>query len=578
MTLAQERLSKYNDVLFVSVKDEKGFYHKIAVWAVIEQFLMIKDTHGNLVRFILNEDQVAEYANICETIAANKPTREDLLKARQLGFSTLIAGIIFVLTSFQMDKSAVIIADQSDSASHIFSIYKTFYEALPKEVQNWIPKQSKNAYELSFDYGSGHLSSIRVLTQGEKSGRGFTVQYVHLSECAFFDDLNGTLVSLMQSIANSTGTMMFLETTANGYNEYKEKWDKDCLGNNGFKARFFPWFSKKEYALPYDGHALLPFEEELLKKYNLNKDQIQWYRQKYEELGEDLDMLRQEHPSNPVEAFISTGASVFNKELLSKRKEELWASKPLRKGYFSYEKRISEDGGKIDLTNIKWVESPFGAVSIYEDPIKGHPYFISNDPAMGGNDYWATQVFDNNTCHQVAVFHKSGCDADEAAYQAVCLYKHYGICMLSGETNTTSYLLETANKCGVKNIYQDQDVEDLSGRYINRFGYKTKQNNRQYMVDLFVMAFRDNPKIINDLETLEEMETFQYIQSGVQNKEKAMAESGKHDDLVMAACGFFLCRTSFTSLVSEDIPQKADVPFNPLEIKKDENEGVYIKW
>jgi hypothetical protein len=121
------------------------------------------------------------------------------------------------------------------------------------------------------------------------------------------------------------------------------------------------------------------------------------------------------------------------------------------------------------------------------------------------------------------------------------LAKIYNDALITGETNTTSYLLEMCHKMGHKFIYKDQDVEDLSGRYMNKFGYKTKQNNRTYMIDMFKIAFRDNPKIINDYDTICEMESFQIVRHGG-NKEKQEATGGAHDDLVMSACGFFLCR------------------------------------
>jgi hypothetical protein len=38
------------------------------------------------------------------------------------------------------------------------------------------------------------------------------------------------------------------------------------------------------------------------------------------------------------------------------------------------------------------------------------------------------------------------------------------------------------------------------------------------------------------------MENFQVVRTGRSNIEKAMATGGAHDDLVMAICGFYLCR------------------------------------
>ena len=260
--------------------------------------------------------------------------------------------------------------------------------------------------------------------------------------------------------------------------------------------------------------------------------------------------------------------------------------KPLKVGFYKFETHFSEDGKRIELTNIRWLDSRNGNVKIYEEVIAGHPYVVSNDPALGGEDYYATQVFDNYTGKQVAVYHQNKVDADDVAYQMYCLARYYNEAMITGETNTTSYLLEMCHKLGYRFIYQDQDVEEIGTRYFNKYGFKTKQNNRQYMIDLFKIAFRENPKIINDYETLCEMESFQVVMH-TNGKEKAEASGGSHDDLVMAACGFFLCRGQQTSVVRTDIPKKAKTieeleaiinEMNDKKRKNEQNRSVYQIW
>ena len=182
----------------------------------------------------------------------------------------------------------------------------------------------------------------------------------------------------------------------------------------------------------------------------------------------------------------------------------------LKKGDFRFNFNISQDGKRITLDNLHFVDSRSGSVTIYEEPNPTHPYICSNDPAMGGEDYFAIQVFDNYTGHQVAVYHKNKCDADDCAYQLYALGKYYNDAMITGETNTTSYILQTVQKCGYKFIYQDQDIEDLGTRFYNKLGYKTKTTNRQTMIEMFAIAFRENPKIINDYETICEMDCVFY--------------------------------------------------------------------
>ena len=147
-----------------------------------------------------------------------------------------------------------------------------------------------------------------------------------------------------------------------------------------------------------------------------------------------------------------------------------------------------------------------------------------------------------------------------------CLLKYYEVgvpCLASGETNTTSYILKLLYKCGHRFIYQDQDIETLGARYQDKLGYKTKQNNRSIQIDLFAEAFRDNPHIVRDYETICEMESFQVVKNETTGKEKVQATGGAHDDLVMAYCGFYLCRRMQKATPYEASKRKLNV-FDPL--------------
>lgn len=582
MTNAERILSRYDRVLTI-----KTVIGEVPVYKMIEKFLWIKTKEGELIRFILNDDQIRLYEEMCLMKLENRPIRINILKARQIGFSTFIAAVIFIKTMFKAGQSAIIIADIAEHASNLFDKYNTFYDNLDDSIKKSIPQIKSNAKELVVAHGNDK-SSIRITVTGEGAGRSGTYQYVHLSECAFWKDLKSTLAALLQTVSdNNLDSMIFLETTANGVNEYKEKWDKDSGGNDRhpFKALFFAWYNvyRNDKLYPYDKPNWL---KDLQEKENLDEGQCLWYYEKWLQFDQDLDLLRQEYPSNPVEAFITTGNSVFNIELLRLRKEELIKQKPLKVGFYKFETHFSEDGKRIELTNIKWLDSRNGNVKIYEEVIAGHPYVVSNDPALGGEDYYATQVFDNYTGKQVAVYHQNKVDADDVAYQMYCLARYYNEAMITGETNTTSYLLEMCHKLGYRFIYQDQDVEEIGTRYFNKYGFKTKQNNRQYMIDLFKIAFRENPKIINDYETLCEMESFQVVMH-TNGKEKAEASGGSHDDLVMAACGFFLCRGQQTSVVRTDIPKKAKTieeleaiinEMNDKKRKNEQNRSVYQIW
>lgn len=551
---------KYDKVLTVSIT-WKGKKYLYPVWQVMENLLEIQTKDGTISKFKLNDAQEQLYEEICECKMTGRPIRIDILKARQLGFSTFIAGLLFVLTIFVPNRHAGIVADIAEHARNLFAKYKFFYKRLPEEIVKYLPQQSSNAQEMIIDYGNGVTSSIRIMVQGTNAGRSGTFDYLHLSETAFWDSLNDTLVSLLQTVPiTNPNSMVFFETTANGYNEYKDRWDKDYAKQTDYKALFFPWYDDKNYRLDAKLYGYTLSREELLlqRKLNLTDDQMAWYHAKLLEMG-DISSLRQEYPSTPVEAFQSTGDSVFDTELIAKRKEEIVNNKNIvvKRGTFACIPKFNRDGTKIQLENDKeWVSDEKGMIKIYEKPISGHPYVINFDPAMGGQDYYACHVMDNYTTKQVATIHKQKLADDSFAYQLVCLGRMYNNALIGGETNTSTgtLILQVCDKCGYRKIYREDNFETLTTRYQDSFGYKIKTTNRDALISMFKQTFKNNYKMINDYETICEMENFQIIRSGTksQPKEKAVAVAGAHDDLVMAMVGFFLTRNKQSFIPCEN--------------------------
>ena len=229
-------LAPYDDV--ITIKTSVG---RVPVYKFIEKFIKITDKESNIIPFILNDDQVDLYKEMCLQRLSGKPIRINILKARQIGFSTFISAVIFVLTIFQPMQSAVIIADTSEHARDLLRRkYMFFYDNLPNDIKKRFPLITRKEAGLSVSWGEGKSSDIRVAVQGQNAGRSGTFQYLHLSECAFWDNLNETLVSLLQTISgNNLNSMVFFETTANGVNDYKLRWDKDLLGKNNYKALFY---------------------------------------------------------------------------------------------------------------------------------------------------------------------------------------------------------------------------------------------------------------------------------------------------------------------------------------------------
>lgn len=608
MTLADKELAIYDGVFTVYFQGLK-----LPVYVLMEKLLRITDKDGHCIPFTLNRQQVELYKEMALQRIKDRPVRQDILKSRQIGYSTFIAGFNFIVGMFTPNMHVGVVADVEDHAKNIFAKYEYFYKHLndsnpmkdeidefdrthkgkgQKHPNDYRPTLKAQRGQTYMETEAGN-SIIEVLVAGQGSGRSGTYHILHLSECAFFKNLKVTLNGLLETVSSKNkNSFIFLETTANGFNEYKDRWDKDSAGKTSYHALFMPWFMNPEYCNEeFDKPGVeMPAMEEWLyekgKQYGLSNGQMVWYWDKYQDKG-DKGIVLQEYPFCPTDAFLTSGNCLFNTELIAKRKEELleligrgeWG----RSGRFATTSKYSEDGKAIAFVNHGFVEHRNGDITIYVEPIEGHPYIVNCDPAMGGEDFYAIQVIDNYTCEQVAVYHTNTPSGDdEVAFQLIALGQYYNNALISAECNNSngSYILQIADKCGYKFIYQDSEYDALTDRWDNRFGYKTKQNNKNPMVTMLKLNFRDNYRMINDLQTLCEMEEFEVFRNENTRKESYRASGSAHDDLVMSLCGCFYIRSS---QVQKCVPTKStqkkfeEFKIDPFRIVREQKQKTMIK-
>ena len=329
----------------------------------IEEYVKIRDKNSKIIPLKFNEPQIKYYNVVKHLKEQNKPVRIVILKARQLGFSTATEGIFFKETVTKSNISTVIVAHTEEATNNLFEMNKLMYEQLPDVLK---PEQKKsNAKELVFDKenGTGLKSKIKCFTAGGKGiGRSNTINKLHISEYAFWTgDKKKTLIGLLQAVPNTPDTSVVIESTANGYDEFKELWDDAKAGKNDFYPLFIGWNELQEYQMEYTGFKLTTEEKELQKLYNLSLEQLSWRRWCIaNNCGGDIEQFKQEYPINAEEAFISTGTCYFNKQNIINRIQEV--KEPISVGSFIFD----YDG--LTVSNIEWKEEENGAIKIYEFP------------------------------------------------------------------------------------------------------------------------------------------------------------------------------------------------------------------
>lgn len=345
--------------------------------------------------------------------------------------------------------------------------------------------------------------------------RGGTYRLAHLSEVAFWEKPDEAMLALNQCVPMSDDSLVIIESTANGFNYFYNLWQDAVNGRNDFVPLFFPWYVDPQYSMKYRGFDKTDYEIDIQKRFNLTDDQLQWRRWCIaNNCGGDETKFRQEYPITPEEAFITSGASVFNNELILEHMKSL--PSPIKIGYFTYD----YDG--LRITNIKWVDDPRGYIKIYRET--HGPTVIGGDTSGDGEDFFVGQVLDGEG-NQIAVLHHQF-DEDLYTKQMYCLGMHFKslICI---EANFSTFPNQELQRLRYPHIYvrekYDRIVKDVQPKY----GFKTTALTRPLIISQLVEITREHINKIVDRETLQEMLSF------VKLKGKAQASEGCHDDLVL---------------------------------------------
>jgi hypothetical protein len=345
----------------------------------LDNLYWIKDAAGHRIKFKMNWAQKSIYLGLWYF--------SNVLKARQLGVTTFSCIFGLDLCMFNSNTQALIVAHNKDDAEEFFhQKVKYAYDNLPEALRRARPVDTKRTNRLRFDNGS----SIRVAT----SGRSGTFQFIHISEfgkiCAKYPEKAKEIVSGTLN-AIHPGQIVIIESTAEGregyFYDYCEQGKKaqetgEKLTALDPKFFFFPWWKNPLNHLDPEGVTLyahnLKYFEELKVKHGIElaRSQKAWYAKKLAQMGQDL--MYQEHPSIPEEAFYAAIEGAYFKEQLRRmRREERITSVPYNPAYLV---DTWWDLGYNDINAI-WFTQNVGrelhAIDYYENSGEGLLHYIN---------------------------------------------------------------------------------------------------------------------------------------------------------------------------------------------------------
>lgn len=444
----------------------------------IEANLRIVNKQLTEVPFILNDIQ--------NSYLENRTNKDIILKARQQGFSSLILAMFFTDFILIDNSHSVVVADKSDNAigllNRVKQYLKTYCDKLNINEKDLLHYNSK--YQLTNKLNG---STYTIGTAQESNfGRSRTLTNLHLSEAAFYPNLPNLLAGAAQAVVPQG--KLILETTANGFNEFKTLWDDSVLKQTAYKPLFFKASSF------YDKYTL---------------------EERRRELGTLL--YQQEYPETPEEAFITSGASYFDKEAM-----------------------------KWYLDNSKEPEKESDSFRYYRQ-LENEEFIVAfADTSMGLGDYCATQFFSFDNMDVPIVYHSKTLASEMTPIIAAELNKisdvtHVQPIIAYERNNGGAFEMERLarlNREGKYKIYQMRMSGTAKGKQLTmKLGWDTNSATRPKMLQELKEAI-DNMLIrVYDKPTINEM--FSFIVAQTSTSWKAQAESGAHDDLIMSLAGAY---------------------------------------
>ncbi len=343
----------------------------------LNNLYFIEDKDGKRVPFRMNTAQ--------ERLFDEMHVLNIVLKARQMGFSTLIDLYILDQCMFNSHTAAGIIAHRLEDATKIFASKIKFpYDNYPEQLKAANPPTGDSKTELTLK----NHSTISVGT----SHRSGTLQILHVSEygkiCAQFPE---KALEIKTGALNTVapGQMAFIESTAEGKEGdfYERVKVARALEDSGsvltsmdWKFHFFPWFEDETYRIPAEDVLLTVEDRAYFDKLagqgiKLSPEQKAWYAKKAIDQGDEMS---REYPSTPDEAFeAAIEGAYFSKQMSRARRES-------RIGLVPLSQRLPVDTfwdiGINDTTNIWLHQHENGAnrfVGYYYNEGEGLAHYIN---------------------------------------------------------------------------------------------------------------------------------------------------------------------------------------------------------
>lgn len=567
--LSEATQNKLKDLLKKVPEDEQeAFIIRIIArdfWLYCERNLMIKDKMtGAVVPFELNWAQKKFMEMVLDDVQKGIPVRYIILKARQMGISTVIEALCYWWTATHKNITSAIVAHEKDASKNLYKMFRRFYENSHPLFRPSLKYNTKD--DLTFDVEDevkqlalerdeiipGLGSEIATMVAKDDAGRSGTNHFVHGSEVAMWEGSADIVSGLLQTVPMAPKTFIFLESTAKGIGNYFfVEWFSAERGESQFKPFFLAWHDQKEYeSHPSGGKApyserekkLINGDPELegadvwsLKYRGYNKNTIErkisWRRKKIKEFSREPEKFDQEYPDNPMVAFLATGSYAFSVGRLLMMQSRAKEYTDLKYG------SISVDQDKKH----KMSYVPVSPLKVFKEPVKNRKYVVGADVAEGievssatgkEGDWSVADVMDAETWETVAKY-RAHIDPDLFGDVIFDIATYYNTALVGVEANNHGIVtIQNLKKRFYRNLYEREptpEEQEFDKIRTTLLGWLTNKKTKPLMIRNLASAIRDNQIIDYDLVFIGEAMVYTSNERGVYGDKE-----GGHDDTVMA--------------------------------------------
>ncbi|MFZ5365424.1 MAG: hypothetical protein ACOZBH_04495 [Patescibacteria group bacterium] len=518
----------------------------------INHLYKIKDKDGKTIQFKLNRAQ--------KEFFEKKHTKNIILKSRQLGFTTLEAIDMLDDALFTRNYDGLLIAHEKEEALDIFDNKIDFsWKNLPEPIQRLYQVDTDRANKIKFGFGDNTFSSLSV----KLSGRSGTYMRVHISEFAKIcrkypikakEIISGTFPSV------PIDGRIDIESTAEGeygefYEMFWEVWNRGEPENESeYKAFFFNWtyddaeINKIIHIIPIEEMDQSNKFAEIKARYSLSDKQITYYYQKWLSLKKDWNVLKQEYPTTPEEAFVSSGGKHFDIESIERQRQYI------------------KQGEKVGY----WI--------FFKEYRPNHNYGIGSDVSEGvGQDASSAQIIDFSlkTPAIVGAYYNDKIAPDLFAYELKMGGEKYGMAVIAVERNNHGFVTLTKLKeiYPVHKIFKEVVPDVLTQKPTDRLGWKTTLSSKPKMLYDLKTALIDDAIEIPCEATIHELRT--YPSEDIQAL-KVKDDVGKHWDRVMALAIAYQMKNHIDQY--EDIEDEIDWEREVREFRGKKEKNIHNRF